>query len=271
MKTSHRAGKNASKTASVTQAKTTEQKAGRAGEQKPEFDPKKLFEGATWHPSQGAPAGTPVQTIRAVPHSKVPWYRYIEVQREWLAIMNILPGDHISLDLKATPRAGNFVAIRQGEQTYICQLRKVTRSHYHCWTFRPDPECKFEIKHSSIAVINASFHKPRVQDVDEPRRPLIKTMKTLPVKEPWSGAWPMLTRGQVVAMHPFDSIISRSKALFVAESRSGPAVTALLYRRAKGKETTTGMKFPSARAALDWCIKNRAGFVFTLAEIPADN
>jgi hypothetical protein len=237
----HRVGKNASKTASATQAKTPEQKPDKAGEQKPEFDPKKLFEGATWHPSQGAPAGTPVQAIRAIHHSKVPWYHYIEVQRDWLAIMNILPGDHISLDLKANPRAGNFVVIRQGEQTYICQLRKVTRSHYHCWTFRPDPECKFEIKHSSIAVINASFHKPRVPIQDEARQ-------------------------------PFEPVIStQSKTLFVVETRSTRALGALLYQRAKGKEQTKGMKFPSARAALDWCIKNRAGFVFTLADTPADN
>src|SRR4051812_1614710 len=109
MKTKHQVRRNASKSAGATQSET---------------------------PSRAGQGREPV-----------PWYEYIPVKREWLSVMNILPGDAIGLDPKAKPRAGDFVLLDMGVHPYICQLVRQSRTHYHCRTFRLRSECSFKIKY----------------------------------------------------------------------------------------------------------------------------
>lgn len=76
--------------------------------------------------------------------------------------MNLLPGDAIGIDLDAKPKAGDFVILDTGVHPYIVQLRKLTRTHYHGWTFRLNPDCTFAKKYvRSIHVINSMSFKVR--------------------------------------------------------------------------------------------------------------
>jgi hypothetical protein len=63
------------------------------------------------------------------------------------------------------------------------------------------------------------------------------------------------------------SPFQQSKTLFVVESHEA----ALLVTFTKGKHKSKAMKFETAHAALDWCIKNKAGMVFTLRTDPSQN
>ncbi|KAF0176457.1 MAG: hypothetical protein FD161_2996 [Limisphaerales bacterium] len=61
----------------------------------------------------------------------------------------------------------------------------------------------------------------------------------------------------------------QSQTLFFTASKA--KLSAMLVTECRGKFRSRAMRFPSAQAALDWCLEHDAGLVMSKAENPALN